>query len=145
MDGTPPYGFTAVKPVSLVVLGSVLSISCTGLRMLLPDERPWVVNATHETLEIRSMHSDGHTLKVMLYPGTSIALGNAEQPLEQIEVRQSEHDVGSVSTAEIQSCMADVYRNCLGWKVEGDAVKRMDRRKPDSLPAVGFGTNRPRR
>jgi hypothetical protein len=102
------------------------------------DDRPWLVNSTAEMLEVDSTHADGHTLKIMLYPGTRVPLGAAEEPVLEIAVRRPRVPVVLVPQSEIKSCLEDRARRCQGWLIGSEGVEPIEKphAKSPVAPAV---------
>jgi hypothetical protein len=113
---------------------SVALLACSGCISWFHDERPWVVNTTSEKLEIESFHADGHTLKIMLYPGTRVPLGAAEEPVRGIAVRRSGEPEELVPESEIRSCLEDRERGCQGWRILSGGLEAIEDRAPIPLP-----------
>jgi hypothetical protein len=100
----------------------LLALAASGCQSWFLDERPWLLNATRETLEVESIHADGHSLRVRLSPGARFAMGVAEQPIREIVVRHDAEVVLRVSEKLLQSCLAASARVCHGWSLQPDGV-----------------------
>ena len=113
----------------------VALLASSGCISWFHDERPWVINTTSEKLEIESFHADGHTLKIMLYPGTRVPLGAAQEPVTEIAVRRSGEPEELVPESEIKSCLEDRERACQGWRVLSGGLEPIEDRAPIPAPA----------
>ncbi len=141
-SGHMSWGRRAVARLSLcsALLGGV------GCASWFQDDRPWFVNSTSETLEVQSTHTDGHTLKIMLYPGSRVPLGAAQEPVREIAVRRASEPQIVVPESEIRSCLEEASRECLGWEMNAVGLEPIGQSDEapaspadDAGPGEGFG------
>jgi hypothetical protein len=126
-----------VRSGRVLLAGAALLLS--GCLMFFEDNRPWFVNSTREVLEVQSTHADGHTLKIMLYPGSRVPLGAAEDAVKEIAVRRLREPAIVVPESEIRSCLEDASRDCLGWEMGSGGLAAIASHPPAAPAGDGLG------